>query len=83
MTTEEKVNIVSRRSFFRISGQIVLPILTLLIIPSCAPKKKLPDAPSTCRGTCTGTCTGLCAVACQGSCVGTCMYMCHHSTKKL
>lgn len=36
MTTEEKGNIVSRRSFFRISGQIVLPILMLLVLPSCA-----------------------------------------------
>lgn len=83
MTTEENGNIVSRRSFFRTSVQIVLPILTLLVLPSCAPTKKLPDVPSTCPGTCTGICTGLCAVACRGSCVGTCMYVCHHSTKKL
>lgn len=95
MSTNE--DIVSRRSFFRTSVQIVLPILTLLVLPSCAPAKKLRTAPSTCRGTCTGTCKvscgsacdgscagsckGLCAVACGGSCAGTCLYMCQHSTK--
>lgn len=80
MKTEEKESLVSRRSFFRSTAQVVLPMLALTILSSCAPAKKLP-APSTCRGTCAGACIGLCAVTCGGACAGTCQYVCSHSTK--
>lgn len=40
MKTDDKENLVSRRSFFRCSVQMVLPMLMLAILPSCAITKK-------------------------------------------
>lgn len=86
---ESNENIVSRRSFFRSTIKSVLPILTLLVLPSWVHAKKLSYTPSTCHGTCTGTCTrtctgtcmGLCAVTCGGACNATCLHSCRGSCR--
>lgn len=80
MKTEE--SLVSRRSFFRSTAQVVLPMLALTILSSCAPAKKLRTAPSTCQGTCTGTCKVSCGSICGGTCARSCTYMCQHCNYK-
>ena len=92
MQTEEKESLVSRRSFFRSTAQVVLPMLALAILSSCAQPKKLTDTPSTCKGSCGGVCKDTCYYTCTGThkgmcstcsyqCKGTCNYACQGTVK--
>lgn len=80
MKTEEKESLVSRRSFFRSTAQVILPMLALTILSSCAPAKKLSDTPSTCNGSCYTICTVTCRNTC-GTCSGMCSNTCSRSSK--